>query len=175
MARWPAVAALLAPTACSDASGAIDGGEPTLLVTVDESPPDPLPASCKDGGPNTGSGWNDLYTCYFGPTGIANCAGGGVGAGCHASSGDLGGLASKFACPPEGDAGTCYDGILALVPDGSAADPTISELYRVLRKSDGMCMALRGTCMPAPPFTVEFQPRDMNRIAAWLGGGAQKN
>jgi hypothetical protein len=176
--RFGAVAAsalALATAGCSDASGQIVGGQPILINVPSEASVDLLPADCKDGGTHAGSGWNDLYTCYFGPTGIANCAGAGAGAGCHSSMDESGGAFSHFVCPPDGDAGTCYAGITpSIVPTGGATDPTSTKLYKVLRMPDNSCTD-PVACMPLTPADLVFIPRDVDRINAWIQGGAPNN
>ncbi len=164
---------------CSDASGQVVGGQPILL----SSPPpastsdsgmqtSPLPVECQPGGANAGNTWTDLYTCYFGPTSLGNCAG--SPGGCHASLQDPGGLVSGFQCPP--DVASCYAGIVgatSIVPMGGATDATTTTLYQALRMSDGTCSA--GACMPLSPLSVVFEASDFARISAWITGGAPQN
>jgi hypothetical protein len=76
----PALVALLSLAGC-DASGGTQGGQ--LLS------PDPCDLT------NGGHTWSDLYTCYFGPTGKANCS---AQAQCHASLAGTGAITSGFVC-----------------------------------------------------------------------------
>ena len=66
---------------CTNATGSISGGEyilPTIDAgvvetgVVETSQALPLPSNCSDGGANAGSHGQDLYACYFGPSGVAS-------------------------------------------------------------------------------------------------------
>jgi hypothetical protein len=90
MRGWlPALFALAAACTCAcgcDASGGEQGGQPIAA--------DPC------GSPQLGHTWTDLYTCYFGPTGKANCS---AQSACHATLGYSGGIpgggaVSGFTC-----------------------------------------------------------------------------
>src|SRR5208283_954242 len=112
--------AAVALAGCSDAPDPVTGGDP---LTGDP---------CKPGGANSGSHWQDLYTCYFGPSSPASC--GSQGASCHGSATALGG--KFFVCGQSQY--SCWQGLLKMgVPDGGAADPTMTLLYSVLRKTTG--------------------------------------
>jgi hypothetical protein len=80
-----ALLALVAACACGcNATGGEQGGQALA--------PDPCDAANKDGGGHT---WTDLYTCYFGPTGKANCS---AQAGCHVSMNSVAATLSGFVC-----------------------------------------------------------------------------
>jgi hypothetical protein len=123
-----------------------------------------LPPVCVPGGAHSGSRWQDLYSCYFGPTGIANCA---LNSSCHINDPSA---AGAWVCGPSSDA--CYQGAISsgVVPDGGAMDPTMTTFYTALRTSDGF-----GGTMPLQPADVSFTPADMMRIATWIQSGALNN
>jgi hypothetical protein len=131
--------------ACSDATHVVSGGDP---LVVD---------GCQPGGTNGGHRWQDLYACYFGPSGQASC---GSRSGCHGAADQLGSKASSYVCGPSADA--CWQGITkGQVPKGGAPDWTKVPLYNTLRKPDGS-----GT-MPRMS-TFVFQQADLDRIGAWI-------
>ena len=74
----PALLALVAACAC----GCYETGGPTLA-------PDPCDAT------KGGHTWTDLYTCYFGPSGKANCS---AQTGCHVTAISYGASVSAFVC-----------------------------------------------------------------------------
>ena len=78
----PALLALLAACALGcDATGNVQGGQALL--------PDPCAAT------HGGHTWTDLYACYFGPTGKANCS---AQSGCHVSPDGTVASISGFVC-----------------------------------------------------------------------------
>ena len=78
----PALLALVVACACGcDATGGEQGGQPLA--------PDPCSS------PELGHTWTDLYTCYFGPTGKANCS---AQSACHAALNGMGAGISAFVC-----------------------------------------------------------------------------
>jgi hypothetical protein len=81
--RIVAVLSVLAATlVCGcDATGGEQGGQALA--------PDPCDAT------NGGHTWTDLYTCYFGPTGKANCSAQG---GCHTSLNTSAAVIAGFVC-----------------------------------------------------------------------------
>jgi hypothetical protein len=110
MVRWLVLAAASVPllsgciSGCSDATGAVHGGEP-LLVSDAADPcanldtPDPK--------------WKDLYACYFAPGKQASCAGLDE---CHSSKSDRGvtlerqeNYCPQFHCGSQQD---CYEGFV---------------------------------------------------------------
>jgi hypothetical protein len=136
-----------AVVACSDASPTVTGGEPLVADT------------CRSGGPNGGHRWQDMYACYFGPSGTASC---GARSGCHGSASELGTKLSGFLCGTSADA--CWQGMMRsqIVPSGGTPDATQVHLLKVtLRKSDGT-----GTMPKSSSFV--FQPEDLARISAWI-------
>jgi len=130
---------------------------------------------CSKGGTNSGSRWQDLYACYFGPSGQASC--GSQGNACHGVA-DAGGatfVLGHFFCGTTQE--SCWRGLIStmVVPDGGAADPTSTLLYGALRKQ---------TPGPAdPPFampgpitsTYTFTPAALAQIGKWIEQGAQNN
>jgi hypothetical protein len=165
-------AVVLVLSGCTNAPPTEEGGG----LRFDASPP-PATSSGDDSGcgdPNadagSGTAWSDLYRDYFGPTGVASCAGT-VGA-CHGETTGLGFQSSQYLCA--GGVSGCYTGITnksaGLVVVGDTTDsPTDSTLYAVLRKE---CI---GGVMPKQPASFFFSPADMKRITAWIGAGAPNN
>jgi hypothetical protein len=146
---------------CDDASGQVIGGR--SLFDAGAAPTAAsdaaLPASCEPGGTNSGSGWGDLFACYFGPIGIATC----INAACHAENG----AGSAFwSC--SGSTADCYQGIQTVI--GGIKDPNSTVLYPQLRRPDGL-----GTMpLPISPATTfyTFTDADLTRIATWIRNGA---
>ena len=156
--------------ACTNAPPAEEGGD----LRFDPTPPTASADSGACGDPNAdagfGEGWGDLYRDYFGPGGIASCAG--TAGACHGEANGLGAQSSQFVCA--GGVSGCYQGITSpsngLVTVGDTKDdPKNSGLYAVLRKA---CI---GGGMPKQPASVTFSPADMKRITAWIGAGAPNN
>jgi hypothetical protein len=149
--------ASMALVGCVSATETVTGETPLLV--------DP----CQTGGVNAGNRWQDLYACYFGPSGQASC---GSRNGCHGAPDQLGARASSFVCGPTAEA--CWRGMTAGIvpaggtPDGSPVTAKQTVLYGTLRKSDGSGL------MPLNSPYV-FQPADLARIADWLEHGAQNN
>jgi len=80
----PSLLALVAAGACAygcDATGGEQGGQALA--------PDPCDAT------KGGHTWTDLYTCYFGPAGKANCS---AQAGCHVTANGVAATISGFVC-----------------------------------------------------------------------------
>jgi hypothetical protein len=161
---------------CSDATGTVHGGD-ALVV-------DPCTASLAENG--GGHRWQDLYTCYFGPTGKASCAAQGI---CHGSASQLGAQFSTFVCGPSKDA--CWQGMTApgsIVPMGGTMDGTQTILYGSLRKPDNTGLmpcspvetplpdgGTNTTCGSAANGNYTFTTDDLARITAWIQEGAQDN
>jgi hypothetical protein len=151
----------LAACGCSDATGVVRGGE-LLLV-------DPCAAG------STSSSWQDLYTCFFGPTGKASCSAQGT---CHGADGQTGSLSSGFVCGTSKDA--CWQGMTQgtcgpssrppcpIVPPGGTANFKPTGLYRNLHKTDG------SGNMPQDG-SYAFTPGDLARIAKWITDGAKND
>ena len=162
---------------CSDATGSLQGGDSIFSAPVVEAgAPDDAsgggsiaPSFCQDGGTNTGSGWKDLYACYFGPNGSVGPQGCGAGASCH----DVGGAgAFYFTCPPTApDPMMCWMGMMT-VATGGTSDPTMTLLYSALRKPNpGNTL----NNMPLSPANIVFQQADLDRITKWIQLGAPYN
>jgi hypothetical protein len=180
----PFVKLLLAATAmaslgCSDASGGIQGGDPLFSVAVvdagalDDDSGSIASASCQDAG-NTGSRWQDLYACYFGPTGVGAGGCGSPGSGGLTCHGVGGAGTAFFTCPPMSDPTPCWTGMMN-VASGGTSDPTMTTLYNGLRKPEAIDMMMTINNMPLVPTSVVFQPADLERIKAWIKGGALNN
>ncbi|MGA7119329.1 MAG: hypothetical protein WBY94_04485 [Polyangiaceae bacterium] len=159
IALWAVAAVLL--SGCSDAPDTVTGGDP---LTVDP---------CQSGGANSGNRWQDLYACYFGPSGPGSC--GGLGSSCHASSTSTGGV--FFVCGQSAD--ECWNGLIAkgVVPDGGATDPTMTELYLALHKEGVTGAPLNN--MPRSPSvdmpTYTFSKPVIAQISQWIQQGAPNN
>jgi hypothetical protein len=123
MVRWLVLAVASVPllsgciSGCSEATGAVHGGEP-LLVSDAADPCDP----------NTEPTWTNLYGCYFGPGKKASCNG---LSACHSSSSDQGVTLqltqSPVFCPAFvcGSKDSCYEGFVHF--DIGCADPDAGE------------------------------------------------
>jgi hypothetical protein len=135
---------------CGDANPTVQGGDPTYV--------DPVMAACSNGGAHSGNRWQDLYYCYFGPTGVASC--GGQGSACHGTPNGLGVSASDFVCAPSPDPTPCWGKLNATIGGPG--------LYVTICKSNG------GGTMPKG-CTYVFQPSDLARIQAWIQQGAPDN
>jgi hypothetical protein len=167
---------LLAAGGCTNATGNIQGGEYILPVidagTTSVVIPDlTLPANCNDGGMNAGIRWQDLYACYFGPSGVASCAGS-VG-NCHGETMGAGAVISGFTCPPA-DATGCLMGMESINLFAAGQAPTMTTFFSVLRQ-DPSNSCPNEACMPLEPQTVVFGPDDMARIGAWISSGIPNN
>jgi hypothetical protein len=172
--RGFAAGTLVLLTACTNASPTEEGGDPRFDASPPASDPPPALDSGACGDPNADAGfgqaWSDLYRDYFGPSGIASCAG--TAGACHGEPTGLGAQSSNYVCA--GGVSGCYDGITnkaaGIVTVGDTTDdPTNSGLYAVLRKA---CI---GGSMPKQPASVTFSPADMKRITGWIGAGAPNN
>ncbi len=119
-----------------------------------------LPIGCAPDGGHGGDRWQDLYACYFGPLGVANCS---LNSACHGTGA---GAATIWTCGAT--SAQCYAGMRAsLLPDAGVTDPTTTLLYFSLRKADGS-----GGSMPELPDDVTFDTQDLSRIDAWITKGA---
>jgi hypothetical protein len=146
LARAAALGALVA--GCGGGASAADAGADATSGTET-----PVPAR-----------FSELYRDYFGPTGVASCAGDGA---CHGSAHQDGALASGYVC---GDtASACRASIVraGLVSREGAALVEATRLYQILRKPDG-----RFGSMPKRPETLTFSKEDMARIGSWIDAGA---
>ncbi len=124
--------------------------------------------------------WQSLYRDYFGPTGVASCAGTGTWAGvCHGETTANGYLSSCtltgcFLCP-DGNASTaCWQSMTSvgdgganlILPDGSFDADYLSQVLCSLDASTGS-MPYNGNYW--------FTGVDFERISDWVNAGAQNN
>jgi hypothetical protein len=155
---------------CGDATNTVQGGDPLFKAggsaVIPEGGSSVTSADCQPGGTHGGDRWQDLYACFFGPSGGASC--GLQGASCHGTSTSTGVAASGgFVCGQTQDA--CWMGMTStIVPAGSASAPKSTRLYGALRKPDGTGL------MPLNSSFV-FQANDLSRIASWIQAGAQND
>jgi hypothetical protein len=173
-----AAAAALALAACTDATGSVQGGEPLAV--------DPCQVSLQQSG--AGHRWQDLYACYFGPTGKASCTAQSV---CHGAPDQAGAVFSTFVCGSSSDA--CWQGMTSSIVSAKATDATRTILYLSLRKQ-GVTTGAATNNMPCNPVTTTtadggvttacslaaggtyvFTADDLARIVAWIQEGAQDN
>jgi hypothetical protein len=160
---------LVFATACTDATGAVHGGEALTSTT---------PATC-------GTTWTSLYADFFGPTGQASCSPSGQQS-CHGNASQLGAQTSGFVCGPTKDdcllgmtqgippdAGGFFPPILP--PDGG--DPTQSQLYVSIHKGaagpglNNMPCGNPPTCKSTSA-TYTFTTSDLACITTWAQQGA---
>ena len=135
-------------------------------------------AACSSGNSATGGGadaedqpwmrikptWDSIYTGYFGPSGVASCA----GSTCHTSSEESGATASNFICA---DKDKCYSSLLGtshLIRAQDVMDPQATPLLAKLRQVTG-----KGR-MPSNS-TFVFQPQDIDVLEAWIAKGASND
>jgi hypothetical protein len=179
-----AVAALgLAASGCSQATGEVQGGTPLAVETASNG-------VC---GPDAGSTWTDLYSCYFGPSGVASCAALGE---CHASAASQGAV-DGFICGPTKE--TCFTGFTTwdVVDAGAdAGDADITSAPAVVASrvvANLRSVVSPGALMPCNPVeetitgqtyvqcnstagsAYTFTQADVARIQAWITEGAQDN
>ncbi len=160
----------------NEATGVVSGGDSLYdgaVPQVDSGPVDPMDSSSGEGGGDTApaapSTWTELYASYFGPSGVASCAGSGV---CHGDMSQLGYMSSAFLCPPNDSSG-CYMGVTSaasglLEPAGPFSG---TYFYTVLRKQVGTNITLS---MPKTPLYT-FTPSDVAKISSWVADGAKNN
>lgn len=122
------LAALLALGACAllcgcDATGSEQGGQSLT--------PDPCDAT------KGGHTWTDLYTCYFGPTGKANCS---AQSACHVSPNSSAAAISGFVCGSTKE--SCWFGMTHSIYVLQDVEPPTA--------CDAGAAALDGSC-PMPP------------------------
>ncbi len=175
----PAVLGAVLLLACSDAPSSVQGGEyiyeggPPSMVSADdgggdaiETPDVMLPPGCQAGGASAGSTWTDLYTCYFGPMGVASCTAFSV---CHVTNGVGGGI---WLCGT--DQATCYSGIKTQISGNNAMQ---TFLYGALHKANPGSGDINN--MPATQdlsgTSYTFTTDDLMRISSWIQGGAPNN
>ena len=119
---------------------------------------------------DAGTTWRSLYRDYFGPAGVASCAGP-AASDCHGSTSQMGYQMSYFLCPFGDASSACYAGFTSgaaplVEPDASFSDDTLSYDLCQLTPSEGTM-----------PFgcTYYFTPVDMERIGDWVNAGAKDN
>jgi hypothetical protein len=149
---------------CGDAPTTVQGGDPLF-----DASPAPVadsgaavPSACQTGGANGGSTWADFYTCFFGPSGVANCS---QGSTCHGPGGQGSGTWLCGATSSE-----CWTGIQMVI---GSTSPMATQLYSGLRKPDGSGlnnMPLQGVNGKGP---YVFTNDDLQRIRTWIQGGAK--
>lgn len=133
----PVLLTLLVACACGcDASGGEQGGQPLA--------PDPCDAT------KGGHTWTDLYTCYFGPTGKANCS---AQAGCHASANSPATAISGFVCGTTKE--DCWFGMThPIYVEQQGGEPVLP-----LVPCDAGAAAVDGSCpMPAAEAGADAAP-----------------
>jgi hypothetical protein len=160
-----------------DAGHATDGARPDARdARVDVShPTDGAAGDARDAARppvftlDAGTTWSSLYRDYFGPAGVASCAGAAAG-DCHGSTTQLGYEGSDFLCPTGDASAACYAGFKSaganlLDPDASFADDPVSDV---------LCQAGAVGTMPLGcPYV--FTPVDIERISDWVNAGAPDN
>jgi hypothetical protein len=139
-----------------------------------------LAAACGGGGAAVGTGgaggadqpwlratptWSSIYTVYFGPAGVASCAG---ASGCHTTLDQAGGVASNFACPDQDGCYSSITGLSHLVRDKDLSAPASAPLLAKLRQSTGSGR------MPSSS-TFVFQPEDIDVLTQWIAAGAKND
>ena len=157
-------------TACSSATGGVTGGDPIT--------PDP----CTQTG--EGHTFSDLYICYFGPQGRANCSSQSF---CHGSPSAFGAIGSAFVCGTTKEA--CWQGMTQamapIVPSGSSQNPSATALVESLRQGPNQPSAMPCnpvqvsatlyTCLATSGGNYTFTADDIARIDAWIAEGAEDN
>jgi hypothetical protein len=163
---WCCSAATCYPWPNSCPAIAMDAAGGDAQDSAPDGPPDDgglfdASGECEPTGTHGGHRWQDLFACYFGPTGVASC---GSTSGCHSQATDPGTRASNFLCGSTSTA--CWQSLTTwLLPADAASDPTATLLYTILCKSDGSGLM--------PRFCpIRLWTGDMARIAAWIQAGA---
>jgi hypothetical protein len=174
--------------ACSDATGSLQGGQPTPLPMISASGTGSAGATSGSTGSSGAAGssgamtpaatWTYLYAEYFGNSNMGGC---GL-LTCHQSATDPGAtLAPAPGVMPSGfvcglTAASCYEGLMEakppLVSASDAADPTKSKLYVTLYEG-----GMPGTTSDNMPQSLNYiyVPSDLALIAQWIKNGAPNN
>jgi|SRR5579863_414133 len=159
----------LATVACIN--GEVTGGEALPVIATTE---------CSATGPACFT-WQYLYTCYFGPTGVAGCSA--QGNNCHGTAASVGANSGYWVCGPTSD--TCWQGMTTGMPAlptlvrSGVTDPTQTVLYSAIHKSTGTVaaaannMPLASIDSQLPSYT--FTPSDVACIAGWIKAGAKND
>jgi hypothetical protein len=151
----------------SDAGPKNDTGAdaaPDASAGADAPTVTPVPVFTLDAGVT----WTALYRDYFGPIGVASCAGNG---NCHGSTSELGYMVSSYLCPPTKAA--CYAGITSMGDGGAdliAPDASFGSDYL----SQVLCQTSGVGQMPLY-CSYTFTAVDIQRIQDWIAAGRQDN
>jgi hypothetical protein len=150
----------------ADATSSWDAADACGDAISDALNPPDVPVFTLD----AGTTWRALYRDYFGPSGVASCAG---GEECHGSTLQLGYESSNFLCPAGDAEAGCYAGITSWGTDGAdLIQPDASFSHDML--SEELCQGDGAGTMPLDCSYV-FTPVDMKRIADWVNAGALDN
>jgi hypothetical protein len=170
--------AMVAISACSDATGSLQGG--TMLPLPDAGIGMASSGSSSGGdagGPTPTPTWTYLYGTYFGITNVQyGC--GSTGMICHQASTDTGVVSppkSGFVCGTTSQ--ECYQGMMnatpPLVTTSKPKDPTTTPLYQALCKT-GATVSLVANDMPLG-CGYTFTSADLALITTWISDGAPNN
>jgi hypothetical protein len=149
---------------CSDAPNTVQGGDPLFDASpmpVSEGGGFNGPSGCQAGGANAGSTWADLYTCFFGPSGVASCG----MSGCHGPGSAGSGI---WTCGPTSQ--ECWQGIQMVI---GSTDPMATQLYSGLRKPDGSGLNNMPLTGPGGAAPYVFTNDDLQRVRMWIQDGAK--
>jgi hypothetical protein len=182
MVRRVAWLALLGAAGCSDATGAIKGGEPIGPI-ADAGNCSLTDAACQT--------WTYLYGCYFGPTGVANCSALPL---CHGNytSTYVGAQSSGFVCGSTKD--DCWHGMTHAAPQiqfpfapivqSGATSIGGTLLWKALHKAgtpndtnngvNSNNMPLAGNNLSGPA-SYSFTTADHDCLDGWVKAGAKNN
>jgi hypothetical protein len=169
-----AVGTLVCAAACGNAPEEVSGGEPLPVIAA--------LTECTATGAQC-STWTYLYTCYFGPVGVASCS---AQTECHASAASTGaGESNGFVCGSTSS--ECWHGMaqapFAPVTQAGYSNPKSTELYSALHKAGAGSatgisnnMPLLNAANPAKPQPAyTFTAADMACIEDWIKAGAPQN
>ncbi len=184
LARLPFIGLLCASAACSSSSTkeSHDAGHPTDATVMDASMDVSIPDSnpCVPDGLNSpdvrvypldaGPTWSALYHDFFGPTGLAGCAG--MVGSCHGSTAAHGYTVSGFLCPTGEDASAaCWAGMTS---KGDGGANILTPPFNDGGLGTILCQNICVGIMP-DGCTYYFTPDDMQRIQDWVRSGAPDN
>jgi|HubBroStandDraft_1064217.scaffolds.fasta_scaffold363037_1 hypothetical protein len=175
--------------ACSDATGAIQGGQQLALPTISSSGTGSTGAtsgstgasgSASSGGMTPSATWTYLYAEYFGNPNMGGC--GSIPMICHQLAMDTGvTLAPATGVMPSGfvcgnSKASCYAGLMAATPKlvsaSDAANPTMAKLYLALYQ--GGSPGMTSNNMPQS-LSYTFVESDLALISQWIQNGAPNN
>jgi hypothetical protein len=152
----------LAFAACGNATDTVQGGQALIA--------DP----CAGGGHR----WQDLYACFFGPTGKASCGGQGV---CHGAPGDQGAQLGAFQCGTSRDCWVSSTAFLSPDPtkilrsNTNGDDPTPPNQPKMPCVYQAGGISRKTLCGKPNGIAYTFTPDDLARIAAWIQAGAMND